>query len=136
MVSQTAEYAIHAVLYLAHTTGEPAVAQVIAQATGVPKGYLHKILRRLGKAGILGSQRGVGGGYILLNPANQVSILEIIRAAELSRSKTHATGSPHGQDPVHRLIERAAQRADDVFGSTTLQDLIESGETPSVRASA
>lgn len=136
MVSQTAEYALHAVLFLAISGGGPAVAQQIAEATGVPKGYLHKILRRLGKAGILGSQRGVGGGYLLLKRADQISVLDVILATELSRSKPPATGTPHDPDPVHRLIERAAERADDVFGSTTLQDLIESGETPGVRASA
>ena len=123
MVSQTSEYALQAVLFLAHAGGGPAVAQDISEATGVPKGYLHKILRKLGKAGILGSQRGVGGGYVLLRPASQISVLQIIRATDASRK------APNPQladsDPVHRLIERASVRVDDVFESTSVQDLVE-----------
>lgn len=123
MVSQTSEYAMQAVLFLAHSGGGPAVAQAISEATGVPKGYLHKILRRLGKAGILGSQRGVGGGYVLLRPASQISVLQIIRATDAS----HHVPQPEltGADPVHRLILQAAERVDDVFESTSVQDLVE-----------
>lgn len=124
MVSQTAEYALHAVLFLASAGGGPAVAQDIAEATGVPKGYLHKILRRLGRAGILGSQRGVGGGYVLLKPASQISVLQIIRATNVPAKEANANGTD--TDPVHRLIAVAAERVDDVFDSTTVQDLVES----------
>jgi len=124
MVSQTAEYGLKAVLFLAKAGGGPAVAQDISDATGVPKGYLHKILRRLGKAGILGSQRGVGGGYVLLKPASQISALEIIRATA-STVQTQITNGK-AEDPVHRMIERAAHRTDELFESTSVQDLIES----------
>ncbi len=124
MVSQTAEYGLQAVLFLARRGGGPAVAQDISDATGVPKGYLHKILRRLGKAGILGSQRGVGGGYVLLKPASQISALEVIRATA-STVQTQATNGK-AEDPVHRMIERAAHRTDELFESTSVQDLIES----------
>ncbi|MCA9272751.1 MAG: Rrf2 family transcriptional regulator [Phycisphaerales bacterium] len=123
MVSQTAEYALHAVLFLANAGGGPAVAQDISEATGVPKGYLHKILRRLGKAGILGSQRGVGGGYVLLKPASQISVLQVIKATTGS-TKANTTIAD-GQDPIHRLIERASGRVDDIFQSTSMQDLVE-----------
>lgn len=136
MVSQTAEYALHAVLYLAHHGGGPAVAQDIAEATGVPKGYLHKILRRLGKAGILGSQRGVGGGYLLLRTAEQITVLEIIEATDLSKARPSAQLLAGDPDPVHKLIDRAARKVSEVFGATTVQILIDSEETPGVRASA
>lgn len=124
MVSQTAEYGLQAVLFLAKAGGGPAVAQDISDATGVPKGYLHKILRRLGKAGILGSQRGVGGGYVLLKPASQISALEVIRATA-STVQTQATNDK-AEDPVHLMIERGARRMDELFESTSVQDLIES----------
>ena len=124
MVSQTAEYALKAVLFLANAGGGPAVAQDISEATGVPKGYLHKILRRLGKAGILGSQRGVGGGYVLLKPPSQISVLQVFRATA-GTMKPQSWGD-NALDPVHKLIEKAARRVDEVFESTTVQDLVES----------
>lgn len=135
MVSQTAEYALQAVLYLAHHNGGPAIAQDIAEATGVPKGYLHKILRRLGKAGVLGSQRGVGGGYLLLRAAEQITVLEIIEATDLSKARPSAQLSEE-TDPVHRLIDRAARKVSEVFGATTVQNLIDSEGSPGVRATA
>lgn len=128
MVSQTSEYALHAVLFLARAGGGPAVAQDISEATGVPKGYLHKILRRLGKAGILGSQRGVGGGYLLLRPASEITVLQVVRAIEPTH-RVSTAGKPE-MDSVHRLIERAVERVDDVFETTSVQDLIANGVAP------
>lgn len=59
MITQTAEYALRAVVHLAgRAENRPASAQDISRATKVPVGYLQKILRMLAKARILTAQRG------------------------------------------------------------------------------
>jgi Rrf2 family protein len=48
----------------------------------MPERFLLQILRNLVTHGILRSTRGVDGGYALVKPANQISLLEVIEAIE------------------------------------------------------
>ena len=61
MLSQSVEYALRAVVYLA-CEGEPRMTAQVAEATQVPAAYLSKVLQGLSRAGIVRSQRGIGGG--------------------------------------------------------------------------
>ena len=66
MLSQTAEYALRTVLYLADRgDGPSASADELARVLGVPRNYLSKTLHRLAREGILASARGRGGGFRL-----------------------------------------------------------------------
>ena len=67
LLSQTAEHALRAVLYLARHRAEGLVpASEIAGALGAPQNYLSKTLRRLAQRGLLRSARGPKGGFELL----------------------------------------------------------------------
>jgi Rrf2 family protein len=48
----------------------------------MPERYLLQILRNLVTHGILRSTRGVDGGYSLVRPPDQISLLEVIEAIE------------------------------------------------------
>ena len=48
----------------------------------MPERFLLQILRNLVNHGILKSTRGVDGGYSLLRPAEEISILDIIEAID------------------------------------------------------
>ena len=65
MFSQTVEYALRAAVCLAAKAGEPATTEEVAERTRVPAPYLAKILQGLVRAGLVKSQRGVGGGVTL-----------------------------------------------------------------------
>ncbi|PHQ80368.1 MAG: hypothetical protein COB69_06155 [Phycisphaera sp.] len=126
MVSQTSQYALRAVLYLASTGGGPVVAQDISDTTGVPKGYLHKILRRLGKAGILQAHRGVGGGYELVGKPCDLSVGQILKAIEPAQSSRNGElGGESNPDALRRLLIAARKNLDAIFESTTVQDLLD-----------
>jgi hypothetical protein len=59
MLSQTAEHAIRAVLFLAQRApGEPVAPDAIADALGAPRNYLAKTLNALARQGIVSSMRG------------------------------------------------------------------------------
>lgn len=65
-LNQATDYAFRAVLFLAgQGEGKVVEAQQIAQKEIIPMRFLLKIMPSLIKAGIIGSQRGVGGGYYL-----------------------------------------------------------------------
>ncbi|MBW2295571.1 MAG: Rrf2 family transcriptional regulator, partial [Deltaproteobacteria bacterium] len=66
VLSQTAEYALRAMAWLATApTREPVRAKDLSVATGIPSHYLSKVMRRLVLAGLLISQKGQGGGFLL-----------------------------------------------------------------------
>jgi Rrf2 family protein len=55
-----------------------------------------KVLKLLAQDGLLGSQRGIKGGYMLGRPAAQVTVADIIRALEGPIALTECTGAEGG----------------------------------------
>jgi Rrf2 family protein len=82
-LSRTVSYALQATLQLA-TADSPAPVPCsrLASAGKMPERFLLQILRNLVAHGILGSTRGVDGGYTLARTPQGISLLEIIEAIE------------------------------------------------------
>jgi Rrf2 family protein len=83
-VSTRGDYACRALLSLAlhaDATG-PTSVRDIAERTGLPQPYLEQILLALKGAGLVRSKRGVGGGYVLARPAEEIHLSEIISAVD------------------------------------------------------
>lgn len=75
MLTDTAEYALRAVLYLARQeTGARVSAAQIADDLELPKNYLSKILRRLARRGVLESSRGPTGGFRLARSSEELTL--------------------------------------------------------------
>ncbi|MEZ4537577.1 MAG: Rrf2 family transcriptional regulator [Cyanobacteriota/Melainabacteria group bacterium] len=82
MISQTAEYALRAMVFLAMNQDNAQVTERIAGGTKVPASYLSKVLQSLSRAGLVKSQRGLGGGFSLAKAPESTTILEIINAVD------------------------------------------------------
>ena len=83
MLSQKARYAMHALLVLAaHDPREPIQIADIAAEAHAPRKFLEQILLELKKRGIVRSQRGRAGGYLLGRPTNAISFAEVIRVTD------------------------------------------------------
>jgi FeS assembly SUF system regulator len=94
-VTKLADYGILLLTAFARRTDAPCLAaSTLAEETGLPLPTVGKLLRTLGKAGVLESQRGAHGGYRLARPAEQVSVADVITALEgpiaLTECLTHA----------------------------------------------
>jgi Rrf2 family nitric oxide-sensitive transcriptional repressor len=128
MLSQTVEYALRAVVYLAREPGESSTTEDVAEATKVPAAYLAKILQGLVRAGVVRSQRGVGGGVMLARPADEVTILDVVNAVEpLKRIRTCPLGiASHGAKlcPLHKRLDAALAMVEQAFGGTTLAEVL------------
>lgn len=124
MITQTAEYALRAVVFLADQE-MPQTTSVIAEHTQVPAGYLAKVMQGLSKAGLVHSQRGLHGGFILLIPASQLTVLEVVNAVEPIRRYHECPLGLHGKNlcPLHRKLDDAAKSIEELFGETTIADL-------------
>mgnify|MGYP001000908218 CR=1 FL=1 len=83
-VSTRGDYACRALLSLTlHADdGGPTSVRDIAERTGLPQPYLEQILLALKGAGLVRSKRGVGGGYVLARPADQIHLSEIVSAVD------------------------------------------------------
>lgn len=80
MLSQTAEYALRASLYLARERNRrPVTAETIARALGAPPNYMSKTLNALAHAGIVIGMRGPTGGFMLVRDPADLTIADVIR---------------------------------------------------------
>ena len=84
-VSTRGDYASRALLSLAlHADGGggPTAVRDIAERTGLPQPYLEQILLALKGAGLVRSKRGVGGGYVLARPPEEITLSQIVSAVD------------------------------------------------------
>jgi Rrf2 family protein len=83
-LSRTAAYALQAILQLATSeeSGGPIPCSRLAANGKMPERFLLQILRNLVTHGILGSTRGVVGGYLLERSPADISLLDVIEAVE------------------------------------------------------
>ena len=117
MISITAKstYALDALVELAISPElTPVPVAEIARRRGVPPQFLEQICASLRRAGILKSQRGVKGGYLLAKEADQISGVEVV---ELLDGKVGA-GS-------QGVVAEAAEAARQVLSDLTIADLAE-----------
>jgi Rrf2 family transcriptional regulator, iron-sulfur cluster assembly transcription factor len=89
MLSQTAEYAVRAALYLAGAgdTGRPVPAEAIATALGAPVNYMSKTLHQLARAGLVEGLRGPTGGFRLAVPAAELTVGQIVETFDTPAAK-------------------------------------------------
>lgn len=135
MISQTNEYALRAALWLGSHDNKSQTTEQIAKGTQVPAGYLSKVLQILVRAGLVSSQRGLGGGYILARPAGEITALDIVSAVDpIKRTESCPLDiKEHGKRlcPLHYRIHAATALIEDSFRSCTIADLAEPGSMTS-----
>jgi Rrf2 family protein len=128
MLSQTVEYALRAVVCVAAESPQACTTGQIAKITRVPKAYLSKVLQALVRAGILHSQRGIGGGITLVKSPEKLSILEVVTAVDpIQRIRVCPLGlKAHGVRlcPLHKRLDLALATMEEAFGNTTLAEVL------------
>ena len=134
VVSPTAEYALRAILYLAGNETEARTNQQIAELTKVPTAYLSKVLQALGRAGLLTSQRGLGGGFRLARSVDEISMLDVITSVDPIKQIEVCPMeiAEHSADlcPLHSRLRQALATIEASFKETTVGELIRAHRTP------
>jgi Rrf2 family iron-sulfur cluster assembly transcriptional regulator len=99
---QTCEYALRAMAHMVTLAGPGGIrAQDLAVQTGIPAAYLSKILRKLVEAGLLGSQKGHGGGFTLARPADRITLLDVLKATDYEADPADCAFGWDACDPQH-----------------------------------
>ena len=137
MISQTAEYALRAMVHLAGAALNeggaefqlPQTAQQIGAATQVPVGYLSKVLQRLSAMDLITSQRGLGGGFKLARSPEEITIYEVLQAVDpLPRIRRCPLGlAAHSANlcPLHKRLDDAMAQVEQAFSASTLAEMVD-----------
>jgi len=136
IVSQTAEYALRAIVCLSQQakkdSGYVLTAPFIAEQTKVPPGYLVKVLQSLCRADLVHSQRGIGGGFRLKCDPGKTTIYDVVLAVEaMPRIEECPLGNPNHTQlcPLHHRLDTALESVEIAFKSTFIEELVET-QTP------
>ena len=128
-LSTKSEYALLALLELTshYATGEPLQIRQIAADQAIPDRYLEQLLAILRRSGLVRSQRGAKGGYLLAREPWNISLLEVLSCVE-GLSETVTPEASLSSRVVHGIWREAQAAADTVLQGYTLQDLAEQRE--------
>lgn len=128
MLSQTVEYALRAAVFLANQNPAPRTTEQIADVTKVPQAYLSKVMQSLARGGLVRSQRGIHGGFVLARTPSEITILEVVNAVDpIRRIQTCPLGiRSHGVNlcPLHRRLDQALAAVEGAFVNTTLAEVL------------
>ena len=143
-ISRKAEYALRALLLLARDNPDKVhQIQEVSEVGRIPVKFLEQILLTLRNHGILSSKRGVGGGYTLKRRPSEMSVLEVIELMDgpiaplpcaLDKNSEICTCSDPAFCPLRPLMQAARDELCDLFGSKTIQDLVDQARDRNVMA--
>jgi len=133
-LTQTAEYALRAVVWLAQNPGAPQTKADIAAATDVPSAYLAKVFQPLVRSGLIAGQRGIGGGYSLVRPPEEISLLDVVNEVDpIQRIESCPLSlESHGTRlcPLHTLLAQVIVAEEKRLAGTRVSDVLGGGDRP------
>jgi Rrf2 family protein len=139
-ISAKTDYAVRAAVELAaHSDDHPLKSERISQAQGIPLRFLENILVQLRQGGIVVSRRGAEGGYRLAEPADQITVADVIRAidgplAAVSGERPEKLAFEGTAEPLRDVWVAVRASLRDVLEHVTLADLASGALPEAVRA--
>ncbi len=130
-LSCKSEYAILALLELAtnYQSGEPMQIRQIAAQQNIPDRYLEQLLATLRRGGIVKSQRGSKGGYLLTRDPWKINLFEILACLEgldkVNKNEEETQFKTADSSVIGEIWQEACQAANSVLATYTLADLCE-----------
>jgi len=129
VLPKTVEYALRTVAWLGADPERCESAEHLAERTKVPRRYLHRVLQSLVRGELVHSRSGPGGGYILAQSADKITILDVVNAvAPLERIHHCPLGLPSHTRlcPLHKELDRAYAATEAAFSRVTIGELLRS----------
>ena len=129
-LTKRGDYAVRASIALANAFPRGTYRKIreVAEEMGLPLKYTPQILNLLLKAWLAEARAGQQGGYRLKRPPEDISLLEVVEAAEgpLRPERCTLRGGPcHWEDvcPLHFTWEEGRRSLTQVLGGRSLADL-------------
>lgn len=130
LLTRATEYALLA-LDIIRKSDHPLGAEQLAYELNIPKSFLAKILQNLAKKDILFSKKGAKGGFTLQKAIEDVSLLELVIAAEgrhpvIFDCVQYADTCPNGTIggcTISPFLGKLQRKMDTLLESLTLKDI-------------
>jgi len=120
--------ALYSVLEFAANPGRQLSAAEIAEKYGASAHHLAKVLRDLGRAGLVESARGVGGGYRFSGNARRLTLMDVIELFEDISTRTGESDEFDASSDVGRALGAVMAEIDEIaratFRSITLDTML------------
>ncbi|WP_420473390.1 RrF2 family transcriptional regulator [Noviherbaspirillum sp. ST9] len=124
------DYSLRTLMYLGTHRENLATIQDIADAYGISKSHLMKVVHQLGLAGLVETIRGRSGGLRLGKEPEDINIGDVVRGTEpdfmmvecFSRETNECILSPSCE--LHDVLRRATNAYLEVLSGVTLADLL------------
>ncbi|MAF49576.1 MAG: Rrf2 family transcriptional regulator [Rhodospirillales bacterium] len=121
-------FGLYSVLELARHPERQLSATDIADIYGISANHLAKVLRDLGRAGLVDSVRGAGGGYRFSGNARRTTLLDIINIFEDIGSDGGGAAARGEDTDIGGALLMVQGEIDDIaratFGSITVSTLL------------
>ncbi len=132
LMTRASEYALLSLVTLATAT-DPMDTETLAHDLGISKSFLAKILQSLARHGILKSYKGVKGGFVLIQPKEEITLLTIMQVAEGKAPAVFDCATGVGNCPAEKedschiwpFIHNLQGKIDGFLAGMTLADIME-----------
>jgi len=141
--TKDSRYGTRAVFDIAyHSTGRPVQIKDIAERQKIPIKYLEQIFYKLKEADFIKSERGPGGGYLLIKDLNEITVGDIIRAVKEHTGLVACVcdsvevGKPCEQEDqcvTKAIWQKATRQITQYFNSVTMADLCEEARRKNIK---
>lgn len=134
MISTKGTYALRVMIDLAQHENDGYISlKSIAERQNISMKYLESIVSLLSKGGLLRSQRGKDGGYMLKKPAEGYHIGEILRLTEGGLTPVSCHGFSEGDEECRNarscltfpMWQKLDSMINDYLDKVSLKDLLE-----------
>ncbi|MEM8813621.1 MAG: Rrf2 family transcriptional regulator [Pseudomonadota bacterium] len=120
--------AIYALIELAEDPKRPISVNEIGEKYAVSAHHLAKVMHTLGRAGLVRSIRGVGGGYVFSGNARRTTLLDIVLLFETPFPALNAQPAGTQETGAERALSHVLEEIDDIaratLGAITLSTLL------------
>ena len=127
-LQKSTQFALYAVLELAADPERQLSTADIAARYGISAHHLAKVMRRLVRAGLIQSVRGVGGGYRFSGNVKRITLWDIIEMFEPQSGGAPGEDDAGYDTPIARALDSVRAEIDDLTRATmqsiTLKSLL------------
>lgn len=130
-INTRVRYGLRAILRIAEGHGGPPVSiATIAEEQEISAKYLEQVVGPLRKAGLVTSQKGVKGGYLLAHEPSGITLWDVIQALDAHPHLVECVDDPNSCSRTdccvtHQVWKRLDLKLQDFWRGFTLADLLQ-----------